>query len=115
MHELAIAESIAGIIQQEMDKNGLVVFSEARVVYGQLTAIVPEALEVAFQCVCANTSLADGKLEMEMVPLRVECGKCKQEFGPENEYSMQCPYCQTQIGHRLLSGKELYIASIEGS
>ncbi len=115
MHEFAIAESLVSIIRQEMDQNGLVSFTGVKVVYGQLTAIVPEALETAFQCICADTPLAEGKLEMEMLPLRVKCGSCSQEFQPEDQYSMLCPYCQTRIGHHLLSGKELYIAHIEGS
>lgn len=115
MHELSIAESLLKIIGEEMEKHGVTRLTRVKIVCGQMSAIVPEALEMAFEVLTAGTPQEGAVIELEERPIRVRCRECGQEFSPSKEemYLMPCPHCDTELGHTLLSGKELYIEHIE--
>ena len=115
MHELSIAESLVAIIKEEMDKHDVTRLMKVKVRYGQISAIVPEALETAFQALTQGTKMEGAKLETEEIPLRARCRSCGKEFSPQGDdlYIMTCPFCQTEFGHEIVSGKELYIEEIE--
>lgn len=55
MHELSIAESLIKIIGEEMNKHGLTKLLSVQIIYGQISAIVPEALETAFEVLAHGT------------------------------------------------------------
>ncbi|WP_462325134.1 hydrogenase maturation nickel metallochaperone HypA/HybF [Desulfoplanes sp.] len=115
MHELSIAEGLMGIIKEEMAKNNVTKLLSIKVIHGEIASVVPEALDLAFQALTVDTPMEGVRLEMEEVPTRVRCRECKHEFSPSEEdfYIMTCPECGTEMGHEILSGKELYIESIE--
>jgi hydrogenase nickel incorporation protein HypA/HybF len=115
MHELSIAESLIKIIGEEMAKHGLKKLHTVKIVYGQISAIVPEALETAFEILTVNTPFAGAKMEIEVKPMVVRCRQCGQEFSPSQEERliMPCPQCATELGHEIISGRELYIENIE--
>jgi hydrogenase nickel incorporation protein HypA/HybF len=115
MHELSIAESLIKIIGEEMAKHGLTKLLTVKIVYGQISAIVPEALETAFEILTVNTPMQGAKMEVEVKPMVVRCRQCAQEFSPSHEERiiMPCPRCATELGHEIISGRELYIEHIE--
>ncbi len=115
MHELSVAESLIKIISEEMAKHGLNKLLSVKVVHGQISAIVPEALETAFEILTINTPFAGAAFSMELKPMVVRCRQCGQEFSPtqEERMIMPCPRCATELGHEIISGRELYIDHIE--
>ena len=115
MHELSIAESLIKIIGEEMAKHGLTKLHSVKIVYGQISAIVPEALETSFEILTANTPYAGAKMECEARPMVVRCRQCGEEFSPSHEERliMPCPKCATEFGHEIIAGRELYIENIE--
>ncbi len=115
MHELSLVEGILAIVREEMAKHGLTRLVRVRVKHGAISAVVPEALETAFEVLTSGTELAGAHLETELVPLRVRCRQCGHEFAPteEERFVMPCPACGTEFGHSILSGRELYIDSLE--
>lgn len=115
MHELSIAQGLVDLITQEMAKHGVTKLLRLRVKYGQLSQVVPEALETAWEVMTVQTPLAGAVLELEEVPLKVACWQCGLEFSPERAEAslMVCPGCGENFGHRVLSGKELYLDQIE--
>ncbi len=115
MHELSLVEGILAIVREELAKHGLCRLLRVRVKHGALTAVVPEALETAFEVLTAGTDLAGALLETELVPLSVRCRSCGQEFSPKDEdrFLMPCPACGAELGHTVLTGRELLIDSIE--
>lgn len=115
MHELSIAESLLKIIGEEMEKHGVTRLTKVKIVCGQMSAIVPEALEMAFEVLTAGTPQEGAEIILEQRPVRVKCRECGQEFCPSKEemYLMPCPHCDTELGHEMLSGKELFIEHIE--
>ncbi|MDD2219157.1 MAG: hydrogenase maturation nickel metallochaperone HypA [Desulfoplanes sp.] len=115
MHELSIAEGILDIIKDEMVKNNVTKLLSVTVVHGKLATVVPEALDMAFTALTIDTPLAGATFTMKEIPIRVRCRQCKIEFSPDEEdiYLMTCPECGCEFGHEILTGKELYIESIE--
>jgi hydrogenase nickel incorporation protein HypA/HybF len=115
MHELSVAESLIKIISEEMAKRNLSKLLKVKVVYGQISAIVPEALDTAFEVLTHNTPLAGAVMEMEMKPFQVRCRQCAHEFCPDKNdvILMPCPECAAETGHTIIAGRELYIDHIE--
>ena len=115
MHELSIAESLITIIGEEMTRHGLKKLLLVKVVTGQISAIVPEALETAFEVLTLDSPLGGAKIEVEVKPMKVRCRQCGHEFSPSHEERilMPCPECSTELGHAIISGRELYIEHIE--
>lgn len=114
MHEMSIAHSLVGIIEQEMARNNVTRLIRVRVKYGRISAIVPEALQTAFEVMTMDTPMQGAKLEIEEVPLAARCRECKKEFSPEGDLMiMTCPHCSAEFGHEIISGKDLYIDELE--
>ncbi|MBG0775491.1 MAG: hydrogenase maturation nickel metallochaperone HypA [Desulfovibrionaceae bacterium] len=115
MHEAAIAQSLIEIIQQEMAKAKATRLLSATVVHGRLTNLVPEALSFAFEAMTMDTPLAGATLHLRQVPLVVRCFGCGEEFTPEDDnlLLMPCPKCGEEFGHTVVTGKELYLETIE--
>jgi hydrogenase nickel incorporation protein HypA/HybF len=116
MHEMSIAQSLVGIVQQEMSKHGVSRLVSVRVCHGALAAVVPHALEFAWQAVTQDTPLAGARLDMVEVAVRLRCSSCGKEFTPEDcdrLLLIPCPACGEDLGHEVLEGKELYIENLE--
>jgi hydrogenase nickel incorporation protein HypA/HybF len=115
MHEMSIAHSLVGIIEQEMARHSVSTLIRVKVKYGRISAIVPEALRTAFEVMTMDTPMQGAKLEIEEVPLVAGCRECGREFTPQGEdlMIMTCPHCGAEFGHEIISGKDLYIDELE--
>ncbi len=114
MHEMAIAESILQIIEQELEKNNCTKLNVVHVRYGTLSQIVGEALQFCFEAVIKDGPYEGARLELEEVDLVLRCGSCEQEFRPSyGEVFEPCTHCNANLGHEVITGKELYIQHIE--
>ena len=111
MHEASIVAGLLDIVREEMDKRKLTKLVMVRVKHGRLTAVVPEAMDMAFEAMTMGTPLEGAKLEMEEVPALLACRVCKAEFQPGENHILcaPCPACGEEFGHTLLSGKELHL------
>lgn len=116
MHELALAESLIGVIREEMERHKAEKLKSVVLEHGALANVVPEALELAFAALTAETPLAGAKLELREIPLRLACGGCAAEFSPDKGPTAllaSCPSCAEQLGHTVLSGKGIVIDHLE--
>jgi len=115
MHELSIAQSLLAIIREEMQKHGSPRLISVKVRHGRLSAVVPDALAMSFEALTMDTSLAGARLDTEEIPLVLACRACGKEFSPDsNDYVFApCPACGEELGHTVVSGKELYIEYLE--
>ncbi len=111
MHELSIMQSALDMALAQARK------AEASRVYviklrvGDLSGVVPEALQFAFESLAAGT-LADGAaLEIEPVAARFWCGECRKEFQAAQVFA-ECPDCR-QVSGDLRAGREIELASME--
>ena len=114
MHELSIAQSLLALIEDEMVKHGKEKLITVKVRHGRLSSVVPEALSMAFEVLTADSRLAGAALVMEETPVVLRCRACAKEFTPEGSSAFApCPACGEELGHTVLSGRELYIEYLE--
>lgn len=112
MHELALAQEAVRLVVRDAATRGCRQVVKVVLHCGELTAVLPEALRMAFTCASKGTPLEGAMLDITVIPARARCSLCGCEFKPEDGLLI-CPTCQTP-GARLLSGKELQVVSYEG-
>jgi hydrogenase nickel incorporation protein HypA/HybF len=112
MHELRIAGDLSEIVLETASTEGLSVVTNVNVTFGVLVQIVPEIFESAFREVVRNTAAENAVLNFEIVPIRLDCRNCRNIFTP-GENMFTCPICGSNETD-IISGKELFITSIEG-
>ncbi len=112
MHELAITENILDIAIRQATQHGARSLTAITLVVGDLTGYVPDSMQFYFDILSQGTIAEHAALHIRRVPIQVRCHACHAEFTPEVGVLWVCPVCQA-LGGDVLSGKELFIESIE--
>jgi hydrogenase nickel incorporation protein HypA/HybF len=112
MHELRIAEDLSAIVTACADTNKLRKVTRVRVCFGQLIQIIPDIFRTAFTESVKNTLAEEASLEIEIIPVSGRCSSCSKEFKVE-DIDFRCVNCGG-IDIELVTGKELFVESIEG-
>jgi hydrogenase nickel incorporation protein HypA/HybF len=107
MHELAITESILNQAIAEARKQKAVTINVIKLKIGEGQSLVPECMQFYFETARKGTLAAQAKLEIEVVPLRIVCAKCRAEVKELN------PTCGCKAGIEIVSGQELSIEYID--
>ncbi len=111
MHELSIAQSIYNHVIQEVEQKQLPPVRKIVVRVGELSGVMPDALQFCFEAIIKETPLDKCQFIIEHVKLNGQCNNCRQKLNIEN-YVFNCPHCQsTDI--TVIQGEELDIAYIE--
>ena len=115
MHEMSIAASLLSMAREEAAKSGCARLVSVTVRYGQISGIMPEALQFAFEALTSSTVDEGAKLVLEKVPLKMRCVFCRQTFEPDeaSDGLAPCPGCGEIFGHVVEQGRELLLARIE--
>ena len=108
MHELSITQSIVEICEQ--NAQGRRVLS-VTLELGQLSGIVPDAVEFCFEACTRGTLLEGAKLIISSIPPKGVCRDCSAEF-PVSAYYDSCPSCGG-FTVELLRGEELRVKELE--
>lgn len=111
MHELALVESICEVIDETVKERGVNRVLQVRLLAGGLTGIEDAMMKACFEIVVQNTPAEGAELVIEHTPIRVQCRECGNEYQTEIPFS-GCTVCGSG-GIRVLSGRELYIESLE--
>ena len=82
-----------------------------RLTIGELTGIVPDALEFAFEALSIGTIAEGGSLEVTVVPARSRCLSCGDEFS-HDAFDRRCPVCGDFLCE-VLEGDELVISGAD--
>jgi hydrogenase nickel incorporation protein HypA/HybF len=111
MHEVGITQSIIEIAEKHALEGGARKVLSLTVEIGELSGVVPEAVEFAFEACSRGTLLEESKLIIESIPGRARCGDCRRETGIDR-YSFACPSCDA-FALEILQGEELRIKEME--
>ncbi len=111
MHELAVAQSLLEIVEQELRPYRGARVKRIHLRIGKLSAVVPDALRFAFDVVSQGGAVQGATLEIEEVPVVIRCHQCKKDFTLEEPF-LTCPQC-AGIDVEMMAGRELEISSME--
>ncbi|MEE3467074.1 MAG: hydrogenase maturation nickel metallochaperone HypA [Eubacterium sp.] len=79
---------------------------------GEMTDVLPEYLHKYYTSAVEGTILEGSTLEVEMVPVRVQCAGCGQEYHPDREHKYLCPFCSDGNG-KVIAGRDVVLEKIE--
>lgn len=112
MHELAIAEAIAGVVEERAAALGCTRVKGIRLRIGEAGGVVTDALTFCFEMVAAQRPLLEGaRLSIDRVPHTAWCAGCEQAFEVQG-YVAQCPACNVW-SEKILTGQELQVVELE--
>ena len=80
MHEVGIMQSALDIAKQQAQAAGATKIYEIRLRVGQMSGVVPEALEHAFTVLKDGTMAEEASLIVDYVPAVCWCSACRREF-----------------------------------
>ena len=110
MHEVSMMQNTLDIAIAQALKNGAKKIDLLTMNVGELSGVIPEALEFAFEVLIQDTIVENAQLEINSIPVVCFCQKCDRNFQPDN-YIYQCQQCQ-QISTNIIQGRELELASL---
>ncbi len=108
MHELSITQSVVDICQQHAAGRRV---SAVVLEIGELSGVVPEAVEFCFEACVQGTLLEGAALTIERIQGRGSCAGCGAEF-PVSAYYDPCPSCGGH-GIAISAGEELRVKELE--
>lgn len=113
MHEVSIMESTLELAVRSAQQQGATRIHQLTLRVGQLSGVIPDALEFAFEVVRQGTLADQAEMIIESVPALCHCDRCDRDFEPD-DYIYDCPQCH-QLSSEVRQGKELELVSLEVS
>jgi len=112
VHELAISESIIGLVVDCARRERITRVSRVVVEIGVAASVDPEALLFCFPIAAAETVAAGAELVINRIALRVRCESCQTEYAPDTPVAA-CPACGG-LAREILAGREMRVVSFDG-
>jgi hydrogenase nickel incorporation protein HypA/HybF len=113
MHEVGLMQNALEMAIHHARRAGARRIHRLRLRVGQLSGVVPEALEMAFAAASPGTPADGAELVIDRVPVICRCCHCGKEFQPDDVVYLCC-YCGA-INSTVAQGRELELASLEVS
>lgn len=113
MHELSVATALVSTATDAADRahaRGMILSVRIRV--GELSGVVPEALEFAWPLAAEGTRCHDAQLRIERVPCRIRCAACNAETELVAPFRLRCGLCGSRDAC-ITTGRELELVSLE--
>jgi len=111
LHEVGITRSIVEIAERTAREQGASRVLSVTVAIGELSGVVPEAVEFCFEACTKETLLEGTRLIIDRVPGKGRCRECAAETSLD-PYTFACPACGGYDLERL-QGEELKIIELE--
>lgn len=111
MHEFAIAQGVLDIVLRTASRYSAARVLGVKVLVGELTGTVPEALEVGFAALAKGTMAENACLSIQMVPLTGHCRDCGCKTGID-KHCFTCVSCGSHAVE-IITGRELLVESVE--
>ena len=109
MHELSLSGAIVNTVVKHAEGRPVTVVSMR---IGALRQVVPDTLEFYFGFVSNGTVCEGARLEQELAPALLRCGRCGREWEIDVPHFM-CPDCGPAGRVEVMSGNEFEVESID--
>ncbi|MDJ0649385.1 MAG: hydrogenase maturation nickel metallochaperone HypA [Xenococcaceae cyanobacterium MO_188.B19] len=110
MHEVSMMQNTLDIAIAQAQQKGATKIESLTMNIGELSGVIPEALEFAFEVLIPGTIAENASLEIKTIPVVCHCQKCDRNFQPDN-YIYECPECE-EISTNIIKGRELELAHL---
>lgn len=107
MHELAITQSVVDMVVERTAGRRI---TTVHLQVGQLSGVVPDAMQFCYELVTAGTELEGSTLEVESTPGHGHCRTCDDDF-TLNQLILLCPCGSADV--RIVAGQELLVTSVD--
>jgi len=94
MHELALAQNIMNLINEEQTRHNFTKVETIKLSAGGFCGIDPHALSFAFEIVRAGSCAAEAELDLQIDPIKITCRQCGFSASVEHGVSI-CPQCKS--------------------
>lgn len=111
MHELSIVANLFEILEEKAKENKAKKITQVKLRVGVLSGVVPEFLQTAFDIYKKDTIASQAVLDIEEVPLVIECQECRQTTVKE-DFVFICDRCGSRE-LKTLEGTELLLETME--
>jgi hydrogenase nickel incorporation protein HypA/HybF len=111
MHEAALMQSALDIAFALARDSGGTRIRRMVMRVGDLSGVVPEALQIAFDAATPGTAADGAELMLNEVRVECVCERCEIEFSPV-DVIYACPMCG-EISSTIRRGRELELVSLE--
>lgn len=111
MHEMTLVSSIFNVLNDKIREFNVNRVIQVKLMVGDMTGVEDATLRSCFEVYAEATPVEGANLVIEHVPVKGRCRSCGSEFAIRG-FNFLCPECENS-GVKIISGKELYIDSIE--
>jgi hydrogenase nickel incorporation protein HypA/HybF len=109
MHELSLCQSIHGIVDRAREGRPV---ETVNLQVGRLRQVVPETLAYCWTLVADGTGLAGSRLEIDHVPVVLDCADCGGRTTVADALLLTCGSCGSG-SISVVTGDELLVTSID--
>ena len=111
MHELAVTESMMGIVLKHAQRSNAKKVTKINMVLGEISTVMEDPVRFYFEMISKDTIAEEAELFFRRTPLMCRCGDCEEEFRVK-EFDFTCPECGS-AAVEVISGREFKVESIE--
>lgn len=111
MHELSVTQNIIKISCEEAEKHNVTRVKEIRIKVGELTGLVPQAIQYYFEIASKGTRVENAIIKVEKIPIKIKCNVCNSE-SEVNFNTFSCRQCGGK-DYKIIGGNEFFIESLE--
>jgi hydrogenase nickel incorporation protein HypA/HybF len=109
MHELSVASAVLDTALRHAEDRRILAVS---LQVGHLRQVIPDSLAFYWDIVSRDTPAEGARLDLVVVPARLRCNGCSDEWDMEGTPEFRCPRC-TVSQVEVIAGNELEVDSIE--
>jgi len=111
MHEVGLTQHLVEIAEQHVRAGGHSRVLSVSIDIGELSNVLPDAVEFCFEAVIRGTLLEGSRLLINRIPGRMHCRDCCRDFAAGND-TFDCPHCGGFLLD-IVQGNELRLTEME--
>jgi len=108
---MAIVQSVLDVAFEEAEKHSSPEVKKIKLRIGEMSGVVRESVEFAFEVLKADTIARDADLEIETIRLTAECGQCGTAVLSVSDISLICRKCGGTL--EIVTGREMKVEYID--
>ena len=111
MHELSMTANLFEIMEKEAKAKKAKKITGVKLQIGLFSGVVPDLMKTAFDIYKKDTIASDAEVEIEEVPLKIQCQDCNTKV-IKDDFIFICGKCGSH-NLKTLSGTELFLEKMD--